>query len=63
MPDELRDLFINGVEFFGIPGEIGAPARCFGHALQELVRLLELLRDLRGVRRGTFFLADGRRIS
>ncbi len=63
MTDELRNLRIDGVEFFGVPGEISASARSFGHPLQNLIGLLELLRDLRGICRGNFFLAGGRRIS
>src|SRR3989442_8164473 len=63
MPDDLRDLRIDGVEFSCVHGEIGAPARSFGHPLQEFVRLFELLRGLRGICRGSFLLASGRRIS
>ncbi len=63
MPDDLRDLRIDGVEFFCVHGKISAPARSFGHPLQELVRLFELLRGLRGICRGNFLLSGGRRIS
>src|SRR6266571_5209740 len=62
MADDLRDLRINGVEFFRVHGEVSAPARSFGHPLQELVRRFELLRGWRGVWRGNWLLSGGLRI-
>src|SRR6266568_1582809 len=63
MAHDLRDLRINGVEFSCVRREISAPARSFGYLLQEMIRLFELLLGLRGICRGNFLFASGRRIS
>src|SRR5439155_14382604 len=63
MPHKLRNFRVSLVKFFGIPGEIRAPACSLGHPLQELVRLFELLFSLRGAWDGRFLLAGGWRIS